>query len=116
LPANGEDDGTIHAELDPTYLGRLFAEATPMPHVSLLIGGDGEVLAGASDLLLNRRIQPKPAVPGPPGRDAAASPSEFPIRVPSDPLPPMPALPPPIRVNRAPVLTLWAIVVAERLG
>ena len=24
--------------------------------------------------------------------------------------------PPPIRVNRAPVLTLWATVVAERLG
>jgi len=28
----------------------------------------------------------------------------------------MPATPPPIRVNRAPVLTLWATVVAERLG
>jgi hypothetical protein len=24
--------------------------------------------------------------------------------------------PPPLRVNRAPVLTLWAAVVAERLG
>jgi hypothetical protein len=30
--------------------------------------------------------------------------------------PPIPAAPPPIRVNRAPVLTLWATVVAERLG
>ena len=30
--------------------------------------------------------------------------------------PPMAATPPPIRVNRAPVLTLWATVVAERLG
>jgi hypothetical protein len=29
---------------------------------------------------------------------------------------PMPDTPPPIRVNRAPVLTLWATVVAERLG
>jgi len=28
----------------------------------------------------------------------------------------MPTAPPPIRVNRAPVLTLWATVVAERLG
>ena len=28
----------------------------------------------------------------------------------------MPDTPPPIRVNRAPVLTLWATVVAERLG
>jgi hypothetical protein len=28
----------------------------------------------------------------------------------------MPPDPPPIRVNRAPVLTLWATVVAERLG
>jgi hypothetical protein len=28
----------------------------------------------------------------------------------------MPPAPPPIRVNRAPVLTLWATVVAERLG
>jgi hypothetical protein len=28
----------------------------------------------------------------------------------------MPDTPPPIRVNRAPVLTLWAAVVAERLG
>jgi hypothetical protein len=28
----------------------------------------------------------------------------------------MPDSPPPIRVNRAPVLTLWAVVVAERLG
>ncbi len=28
----------------------------------------------------------------------------------------MPDAPPPIRVNRAPVLTLWATVVAERLG
>lgn len=28
----------------------------------------------------------------------------------------MPAAPSPIRVNRAPVLTLWAAVVAERLG
>ncbi len=28
----------------------------------------------------------------------------------------MPPTPPPIRVNRAPVLTLWATVVAERLG
>ena len=28
----------------------------------------------------------------------------------------MPDAPPPIRVNRAPVLTLWAAVVAERLG
>jgi hypothetical protein len=30
--------------------------------------------------------------------------------------PPMSATAPPIRVNRAPVLTLWATVVAERLG
>src|SRR5580658_9660690 len=30
--------------------------------------------------------------------------------------PPMAAVPRPIRVNRAPVLTLWATVVAERLG
>jgi hypothetical protein len=30
--------------------------------------------------------------------------------------PPMPATPPLIRVNRAPVLILWATVVAERLG
>jgi hypothetical protein len=29
---------------------------------------------------------------------------------------PMPATSPPIRVNRAPVLTRWATVVAERLG
>ncbi len=29
---------------------------------------------------------------------------------------PPPAEPPPLRVNRAPVLTLWAAVVAERLG
>jgi len=29
---------------------------------------------------------------------------------------PMAPTPPPIRVNRAPVLTLWATVVAERLG
>jgi len=28
----------------------------------------------------------------------------------------MSAAPPPIRINRAPVLTLWATVVAERLG
>jgi hypothetical protein len=28
----------------------------------------------------------------------------------------MPAPSPPIRVNRAPVLTLWATVVADRLG
>ena len=28
----------------------------------------------------------------------------------------MPPTPPPIRVNRAPVLTLWATMVAERLG
>jgi hypothetical protein len=28
----------------------------------------------------------------------------------------MAAPPPPIRVNRAPVLTLWAAVIAERLG
>jgi hypothetical protein len=30
--------------------------------------------------------------------------------------PPMPDTPSPIRVNRAPVLTVWATVVAERLG
>jgi hypothetical protein len=30
--------------------------------------------------------------------------------------PPMPPTPPPIHVNRAPVLTLWATMVAERLG
>jgi hypothetical protein len=50
-------------------------------------------------------------------RSAAAPRSRFPIRPPSDTLPPMPATPPPpIRVNRAPVLTLWAAVVAERVG
>jgi hypothetical protein len=32
------------------------------------------------------------------------------------PSPSMPDTPSPIRVNRAPVLTLWATVVAERLG
>jgi hypothetical protein len=31
-------------------------------------------------------------------------------------LPPMSSTPTPIRVNRASVLTLWATVVAERLG
>jgi hypothetical protein len=50
------------------------------------------------------------------GRNAAASLSQFPIRAPSDTVPPTAPTPPPIRVNRAPVLTLWATVVAERLG
>ena len=31
-------------------------------------------------------------------------------------MPPPDHAPPPLRVNRAPVLTLWAAVVAERLG
>ncbi len=42
--------------------------------------------------------------------------SDSPIHAPGDTLPAMAATPPSIRVNRAPVLTLWATVVAERLG
>jgi hypothetical protein len=42
--------------------------------------------------------------------------SDAPIRPLSDTFPPMAPTPPLIRVNRAPVLTLWATVVAKRLG
>ena len=40
----------------------------------------------------------------------------FLTRAPWHSLPAMGSIPPPIRVNRSPVLTLWATVVAERLG
>jgi hypothetical protein len=41
---------------------------------------------------------------------------DFPIRATGYTLAPMPDAPSPIRVDRAPVLPLWAPVVAERLG
>ena len=40
--------GTIQADLDPAYLSRLFAEATPGAHGGVLVDGDGDVLAAAS--------------------------------------------------------------------
>ncbi len=52
----------------------------------------------------------------PSDRDTTASSSRFPIRAPGDTLAAHGRHPSPIRVNRAPVLTLWATVVAERLG
>ena len=45
----------------------------------------------------------------------AVSPSS-PVRLWSRGMPPPDDAPPPLRVNRAPVLTLWAAVVAERMG
>jgi signal transduction histidine kinase/CheY-like chemotaxis protein len=43
---DGNFDGTIHAELDPGYLTRLFAEAAPIAHDVLLVQAEGEVLGG----------------------------------------------------------------------
>ncbi len=43
---DGRFDGTIHDELNPTYLARLFAEVTPIGHDVLLVGADGAVLGG----------------------------------------------------------------------
>jgi signal transduction histidine kinase len=59
----GGFDGTIHVELDPARLARLFAEAAPIAHDSLLFKVDGEILGesghepglrhlGADDLLM----------------------------------------------------------------
>jgi two-component system NtrC family sensor kinase len=42
---DGRLDGTIGAEIAPGVLARLFAEATPVSHDSLLIAADGKVLA-----------------------------------------------------------------------
>ena len=49
-------------------------------------------------------------------RPTQASPHVFPTGTAGDTLPVMDPAPPPIAVNRAPVLTLWAPIVAERLG
>lgn len=49
-------------------------------------------------------------------RPVQASRDVFLIGMPGDTLPPMDPAPLPVAVNRAPVLTLWATVVVERLG
>jgi hypothetical protein len=75
----------------------------PLPPIAAVAGVPGRQLPTPT----NRCIQT--AVP--PRRGASSRPARTTIRS-----PPMPPTPPPIRVNRASVLSLWATVVAERLG
>lgn len=80
-------------------------------------------------LLARHRILPQPAshasrfrtvesrrAPRPSGCYASSGPRRWPSAADLATLPPMPPAPPPIPINRVPVLTLWATVVAERVG
>jgi signal transduction histidine kinase len=53
---DGGFGGTIRADMDPAYLSRLFAEATPGGHGAVLIDSDGDVLGAPGHGLDARRL------------------------------------------------------------
>jgi signal transduction histidine kinase len=55
---DGGFDGTIRADIDPSYLSRLFAEVTPAGNDAVLIDGDGDVLGASGQRMDARRLDP----------------------------------------------------------
>jgi two-component system, NtrC family, sensor kinase len=56
VAADGKFDGTIHAEIEPKYLARLFAEASPLAHTVMLVTANGNEVTGGPGRLQLRQL------------------------------------------------------------